>query len=337
MSKPKVAINGFGRIGRLAARANLVHNSLEIVAINDPGSIEEAAHLLEFDSVYGHIGVSVAVEGSHIVVDGKKISYTQILDPAQLPWKDLGVDIVLECTGIFEDKESASKHITAGAKKVIISAPGKDTDGTFCMGINHEQYDPVNHHVISNASCTTNCLAPVAKILDEKFGIVKGLMTTAHSYTGDQKLTDATHKKDFRRARAANLSMIPTTTGAAKAIGEVLPNLKGKLDGLAIRVPTPTVSIVDLVVEVSKPTTIEEVNNAFIEASKNELKGILDVTNKPVVSVDFRGNNFSSIVDAPLTNVMGGNMVKVMAWYDNEWGYTMRLLEITDYVGNKLK
>jgi glyceraldehyde 3-phosphate dehydrogenase len=275
-------------------------------------------------------------ENGKLYVDGTEIEVTAIMDPTQLPHAKNSIDIVLECTGVFEDKEAASKHLTAGAKKVIISAPGKNVDGTFCMGINHQNYDPVNHNVISNASCTTNCLAPVAKVLDESFGIVKGFMTTAHSYTNDQKLTDATHKKDFRRARAANLSMIPTTTGAAKAIGEVLPNLKGKLDGLAVRVPTPTVSIVDLVVEVSKPTSIEEVNAALTKASEGELKGILGVTSEPVVSVDFRGDIRSSIADLPLTNVLGGNMVKVMAWYDNEWGYATRLIEMAEMVGEKL-
>jgi glyceraldehyde 3-phosphate dehydrogenase len=336
MSKTRVAINGFGRIGRLAFRTNYRNKNLEIVSINDPGTIEELAVLLQYDSVYGKFEAEVKAENGKLYVDGTEIEVTAIMDPTQLPHAKNSIDIVLECTGVFEDKEAASKHLTAGAKKVIISAPGKNVDGTFCMGINHQNYDPVNHNVISNASCTTNCLAPVAKVLDESFGIVKGFMTTAHSYTNDQKLTDATHKKDFRRARAANLSMIPTTTGAAKAIGEVLPNLKGKLDGLAVRVPTPTVSIVDLVVEVSKPTSIEEVNAALTKASEGELKGILGVTSEPVVSVDFRGDIRSSIADLPLTNVLGGNMVKVMAWYDNEWGYATRLIEMAEMVGEKL-
>jgi glyceraldehyde 3-phosphate dehydrogenase len=336
MAKKRVAINGFGRIGRLALRTNYKNKNLDIVSINDPGSIEELAVLLKYDSVYGIFEADVKIEGENLIVDGQAIQVTKIMDPVELPHAANKVDIVLECTGIFEQRDLAAKHIQAGAKKVIISAPGKEVDGTFCMGINQDLYDPANHQIISNASCTTNCLAPVAKVLDENFGIVKGTMTTAHSYTNDQKLTDATHKKDFRRARAANLSMIPTTTGAAKAIGEVLPGLKGKLDGVALRVPTPTVSIVDLVVEVSKNTTIEEVNQAFIKASQNELKGILGVTSEPLVSIDFRGDDRSSIVDLPLTNVMGGNLVKVMSWYDNEWGYSMRLIEMAEMVANQM-
>jgi glyceraldehyde 3-phosphate dehydrogenase len=336
MAKKRVAINGFGRIGRLALRTNYKKKNLDIVSINDPGSIEELAVLLKYDSVYGIFEADVKVEGKNLIVDGQAIQVTQIMDPAELPHAANKVDIVLECTGIFEQRDLAAKHIQAGAKKVIISSPGKEVDGTFCMGINQELYDSAKHQIISNASCTTNCLAPVAKVLDENFGIVKGTMTTAHSYTNDQKLTDATHKKDFRRARAANLSMIPTTTGAAKAIGEVLPGLKGKLDGVALRVPTPTVSIVDLVVEVSKNTTIEEVNHAFTKASQNELKGILGVTSEPLVSIDFRGDDRSSIVDLPLTNVMGGNLVKVMSWYDNEWGYSMRLIEMAEMVANQM-
>lgn len=336
MAKKRVAINGFGRIGRLALRTNYKNKNLDIVSINDPGSIEELAVLLKYDSVYGIFEADVKIDGDKLLIDGQAIQVTKIMDPAELPHAANNVDIVLECTGIFEQRDLAAKHIQAGAKKVIISAPGKEVDGTFCMGINQDLYDPANHQIISNASCTTNCLAPVAKVLDENFGIVKGTMTTAHSYTNDQKLTDATHKKDFRRARAANLSMIPTTTGAAKAIGEVLPGLKGKLDGVALRVPTPTVSIVDLVVEVSKNTTIEEVNQAFVKASQNELKGILGVTSEPLVSIDFRGDDRSSIVDLPLTNVMGGNLVKVMSWYDNEWGYSMRLIEMAEMVANQM-
>lgn len=336
MSKKRVAINGFGRIGRLAFRAAYNNPNLQIVSVNDPGSIEELAVLLKYDSVYGQFSADLKVEKDFLVLGDQRVQVTKIMDPAELPHAANQVDIVLECTGIFEQRDLAAKHLQAGAKKVIISAPGKDVDGTFCMGINHDQYDPTNHDIISNASCTTNCLAPVAKVLDENFGIVKGTMTTLHAYTNDQKLVDSTHKKDFRRARAANLSIIPTTTGAAKAIGLVLPNLLGKLDGLALRVPTPTVSMVDLVVEVSKPTTVEEINAALIKASENELKGILGVCNEPLVSVDFRGDTRSSIVDLPLTNVMGGNLVKVMAWYDNEWGYTMRLIEMTEMVANKM-
>jgi glyceraldehyde 3-phosphate dehydrogenase len=336
MSKAKVAINGFGRIGRLAFRAAFLNPNFEIVSLHDPGAIEELAVLLKYDSVYGIFPHDVTIEGDFLVIDNRKIQVTKIMDPAELPHFVNQIDIVLECTGVFEERSLAAKHLQAGAKKVIISAPGKDVDGTFCMGINHEKYDPINHHVISNASCTTNCLAPIAKVLDENFGIVKGTMTTAHSYTNDQKLVDSTHKKDFRRARAANLSMIPTTTGAAKAIGLVLPNLLGKLDGLALRVPTPTVSIVDLVVEVSTPTSIEAVNQAFIKASQNELKGILGVTSEPLVSIDFRGDERSSIVDLPLTNVMGQNLIKVMSWYDNEWGYTKRLVEMTEMVAKHI-
>jgi glyceraldehyde 3-phosphate dehydrogenase len=336
MAKKRVAINGFGRIGRLALRTNYKNKNLDIVSINDPGAIEELAVLLKYDSVYGIFEADVKVEGENLIIDGQAIQVTQVMDPVELPHAANKVDIVLECTGIFEQRDLAAKHIQAGAKKVIISSPGKEVDGTFCMGINQELYDSAKHQIISNASCTTNCLAPVAKVLDENFGIVKGTMTTAHSYTNDQKLTDATHKKDYRRARAANLSMIPTTTGAAKAIGEVLPGLKGKLDGVALRVPTPTVSIVDLVVEVSKNTTIEEVNQAFTKASQNELKGILGVTSEPLVSIDFRGDDRSSIVDLPLTNVMGGNLVKVMSWYDNEWGYSMRLIEMAEMVANQM-
>lgn len=336
MSKAKVSINGFGRIGRLALRTNFKNKNLDIVHVNDPGSIEELAVLLKYDSIYGTFEADVQVKDDKLIVDGQEILVTKIMNPEELPHENLNVDIVLECTGVFTDKEGASKHLKAGAKKVIISAPGKNIDGTFCYGINHENYDPENHIIISNASCTTNCLAPVAKVLDESFGIVKGTMTTVHAYTNDQKLTDATHKKDFRRARAANLSIIPTGTGAAKAISLVLPTLEGKLDGLALRVPTPTVSLVDLVVETSKPVTQEEVNQAFIKASETSLKGILGVTNEPIVSIDFRADERSSIVDLPLTSVMGSNLVKVMSWYDNEWGYSMRLTELTEYVADKL-
>jgi glyceraldehyde 3-phosphate dehydrogenase len=336
MSKAKVSINGFGRIGRLAFRANFKNKNLEIVHVNDPGSIEELAVLLKYDSIYGTFNTDIEVKGDKLVIDGKEILVTRMMNPEELPHSQLGVDIVLECTGVFTDKEGAGKHLKAGAKKVIISAPGKNVDGTFCYGINHQDYDPANHTIISNASCTTNCLAPVAKVLDENFGIVKGTMTTVHAYTNDQKLTDATHKQDFRRARAANLSIIPTGTGAAKAISLVLPSLEGKLDGLALRVPTPTVSLVDLVVETSKPVTKEEVNQAFIKASETNLKGILGTTSEPVVSIDFRADERSSIVDLPLTNVMGQNMVKVMSWYDNEWGYSMRLIELTEYIAERL-
>lgn len=336
MSKPKVAINGFGRIGSLSFRTNLDHQLLDIVAINDPGNINETAHLLKWDSVYGETNADIEVKDGHLHVDGKKIHSTSELDPEKLPWDELDIDIVLECTGVFRDKAGASKHLNAGAKRVIISAPSKDADATFCMGINNETFDPENHIVVSNASCTTNGLAPVSKVINDKFGITKGLMTTIHSYTADQKLNDGAHKKDWRRARAAALSMIPTTTGAAKAISLVLPELDGKLDGMAIRVPTPTVSLVDVTFEVEKSTTKAEVNQALIEASKGELKGILGVSEVPLVSMDFKKNLNSSIADLDLTTVVGGNMIKIFAWYDNEWGYANRLTELAAYIGERM-
>ncbi len=334
MSKPRVAINGFGRIGRIAFRANLASNLLDIVAINDPGDLEQHLVLLKYDSCYGVLDAEILIKNGNLVVNGKEIKYTQIRNPEELPWAEQKIDLVLECTGVFTDKAGAGKHITAGAKRVLISAPSKDADVTLCMGINQETFDPAKHTVISNASCTTNCLAPLVKVLNEEFGIVKGFMTTIHSYTGDQRLNDATHDKDVRRARAANLSMIPTSTGAAKAIGEVIPEVEGKLDGVAIRVPTPVVSLTDLVVEVSRETSAEEVNAAFVRAAAGSLKGILQISNEPLVSVDFKGNNHSSILDAELTNVKG-NMVKLMSWYDNEWGYSVRLVEMAKMIGEK--
>jgi glyceraldehyde 3-phosphate dehydrogenase len=335
MSKPKVAINGFGRIGRMSFQANLENEVLDIIAVNDPGNIEDAALLLKYDSVYGISDAEVEVKDANtLVVNGKEIAFSNELDPEKLPWKELEIDIVLECTGVFRDHAGASKHLTAGAKKVIISAPSKDPDGTFCMGINHEDYDPEKHIIISNASCTTNGLAPVVKVLDEHFGIEKGLMTTIHSYTNDQKLTDAGHKKDIRRARAAGLNMIPTSTGAARAIGLVMPHLEGKLDGVSVRVPTPTVSLVDAVFEVKEDTTIEEVNDTLEAAANGPLKGILAVSHLPLVSMDYKKNPNSSIVDAEMTKVVG-NMIKIFAWYDNEWGYSMRLIELAAHMATK--
>ncbi len=328
----KLAINGFGRIGRLTFRAALQNSDVEVVAINDLTDAATMAHLLTYDSVHKKLDGDIRAEDNAIVVNGKKIAYTAVKDPAQLPWHDLGVDIVMECTGLFRDRENAAKHLTAGARKVIISAPAKEPDATFVMGVNHTQYDPKNHHVVSNASCTTNCLAPVAKVLLENFGIQKGLMTTIHSYTGDQRLLDFPHK-DLRRARAAALSMIPTTTGAAKAVALVLPELEGKLNGLAIRVPTPNVSLVDVVVNVEKGgVTASDVNEALKSAAEGPLKGILGYCALPLVSTDFNGNTLSSIVDAGTTYVIG-NMVKVLSWYDNESGYSNRMVDLAAMMG----
>ncbi len=330
----KVAINGFGRIGRNVFRAAADMKNIEIVAVNDLTDAATLAHLLKYDSVHGTFKASVEAGDGEIIVNGKPIKVLKSRDPATLPWKELGVDIVIESTGLFTDQESASKHIQAGARKVIISAPGKDVDLTICMGVNENDYNPANHNVISNASCTTNCLAPVAKVLLENFGIVKGMMTTIHSYTNDQNILDLPHK-DLRRARAAALSMIPTTTGAAKAVSLVLPALKGKLDGLAVRVPTPNVSLVDLVIETEKPTSVTEVNAALKKAAEGPLKGILVYCDEPLVSCDFNGSPASSSVDAESTNVIGGNMVKVMSWYDNEWGYSNRVLDLVSYISSK--
>lgn len=331
----KVGINGFGRIGRVILRAAINHPEVEIVAINDLTDSAMMAHLLTYDSVHGKLDVEVAAKDDSIEVAGRSIAVTSIKDPAKLGWKDLGVDIVAECTGLFRDHESASKHLAAGARKVIISAPAKDPDITIVMGINSNQYDPGQHHIISMASCTTNCLAPVAKVLLENFGIKCGLMTTIHSYTGDQRLLDFPHK-DFRRARAAALSMIPTTTGAAKAVALVLPELAGKLNGLAIRVPTPNVSIVDLVATVEKSgITVSDVNHAFKKASEGSLSGILGYNDAPLVSSDFNGSTLSSIVDAPITYVID-NMVKVLSWYDNEMGYSSRMVDLAAMIGAQL-
>jgi glyceraldehyde 3-phosphate dehydrogenase len=326
----KVAINGFGRIGRNVLRIAAQSGSLDVVAINDLTDAATLAHLFKYDSVHGTFAGEVSTDGANLVVNNKKIQILSQRDPAQLPWKELGVEIVIESTGIFSDRDKAAMHLAAGAKKVIVTAPGKDADVTICMGINETDYQN-SHQVISNASCTTNCLAPVAKVLLENFGIVRGMMTTIHAYTNDQNILDLPHK-DLRRARAAAMSMIPTSTGAARAISLVLPALKGKLDGMAIRVPTPNVSLVDLVVETEKETSIEEINRAMKQASENELKGILDYCELPLVSRDFNGSPASSTLDAPNTNVIGGKMVKVLTWYDNEWGYSHRVVDLTNYV-----
>ena len=331
----KLGINGFGRIGRMVFRAAMKNSDVEVVAINDLTDAATMAHLLNYDSVHGTLDQPIKAENNAINVGGKSIAYTAVKDPATLPWQDLGVDIVMECTGLFRDRASAAKHLTAGARKVIISAPAKEPDATIVMGVNHTTYDPKQHHVVSNASCTTNCLAPVAKVLMENFGIKNGLMTTIHSYTGDQRLLDFPHK-DLRRARAAAQSMIPTTTGAAKAVALVLPELAGKLNGLAIRVPTPNVSIVDVVVNVSKSgVTASDVNQALKAASEGELAGILGYSELPLVSIDFNGNPLSSIVDADNTYVID-EMVKVLSWYDNETGYSHRMVDLAAMIGSTL-
>lgn len=333
----KVGINGFGRIGRNVFKA-LVKNyegQLEVVGINDLTDAATLAHLLKYDSLYGKFDGTVEAKEGAIVVNGKEIKIFAERDPKNLPWGQLGAHIVIESTGLFTDAEKAKAHIEAGAKKVLISAPAKNEDVTIVMGVNEEKYDAENHNIISNASCTTNCLAPFAKVLDREFGIVKGLMTTIHSYTGDQRLLDAPHK-DMRRARAAAESMVPTTTGAAKAVALVLPQLKGKLNGFSLRVPTPTVSCTDLVAELSKEVTVDEVNAAFKKASETDMKGILGYCEEPLVSIDFRGDERSSIVDAMSTMTIEGNMVKVISWYDNEWGYSNRLADLTKYVADRL-
>ncbi|MGK2905269.1 MAG: type I glyceraldehyde-3-phosphate dehydrogenase [Desulfuromonadales bacterium] len=327
----KVAINGFGRIGRNVLRAAQNTSGFEIVAINDLTSPQTLAHLLKYDSIHGILAQDVSATADGIKVGAKLIKVFSERDPAALPWKKLGVDIVIESTGFFTNGKDAAKHIQAGARKVIISAPGKDVDLTVCMGVNDDLYDAAEHNIVSNASCTTNCLAPVAKVLLESFGIVKGLMTTVHAYTNDQNILDLPHS-DLRRARAAALSMIPTTTGAAKAVALVLPALKGKLDGLAVRVPVPNVSLVDLVVETEKTTSAEEVNKALKAAADGPLKGILAYCEEPLVSRDFNGNPSSSTVDAATTIVIGGTMVKVMSWYDNEWGYSSRIVDLVKLI-----
>ena len=329
-----IGINGFGRIGRMVFRAALNNPTVEVVAINDLTDIGTIAHLLAYDSVHGRFDGEVKATENGIIVNGKEIRVTAEKDPVNLPWKELDVAIALECTGFFRDRDGASKHLTAGAKKVIISAPANDPDNTIVMGVNDATYDAATQHIISNASCTTNCLAPVAKVLHETFGIKEGLMTTIHSYTGDQRILDAPHK-DLRRARAAGCSMVPTTTGAAKAVALVLPELKGKLNGMSIRVPTPNVSLVDLVVNLEKPATKDEINAALKKAADNELKGILDYCDAPLVSIDFNGSPASSSVDALSTDVMGG-MVKILSWYDNEAGYSTRMVDLAVMVASKL-
>jgi glyceraldehyde 3-phosphate dehydrogenase len=332
----KVAINGFGRVGRYIVRACIGRDDIDIVAVNSRAKPETLAHLLKYDSVHGKIDAEIAVEGQNLVVDGKSIAVTTVTQElASLPWKQMGIDIVLESTGKFRKKDELAAHLRAGAKKVILAVPGKGVDGTFVMGVNENTYDPNRHHIISNASCTTNCLAPIARVLNDQFRIVRGFMTTIHAYTMDQRLLDGSHK-DLRRGRAAALSIVPTSTGAAKAIGEVIPDLVGKLDGLALRVPTPNVSVVDLAVEVGRPVTVADVNGALKSAANDYLKDIMAFCEEELVSVDFTSTSYSSIVDAPLTAVLAGNFVKVFAWYDNESGYACRMRDLALYIGRKL-
>lgn len=330
----KLAINGFGRIGRPAFKIAFEKEDIEIVAVNDLADIKTVAHLLKYDSSYGKYGreVSVDEEKSEIIVDGTRIKYFSQQDPEKLSWREFGVDIVLECTGVFEDKEGAGKHLRAGAKKVILSAPPKDDIPVYLIGVNEREYDPEKDDIISNGSCTTNCLAPMIKVLDESFGVEKGFMTTTHSYTNDQRLQDLPHR-DLRRARAAALNIIPTTTGAAKTVGKAIRHLEGRLDGISLRVPTPTVSIVDFICTLTKEATREEINNVFKDAAQNGLKDILSVTKEPLVSMDFKGDPHSAVVDLSLT-MANGNLAKVVGWYDNEWGYSNRLVELAELVGS---
>ena len=327
----KVGINGFGRIGRDVLRAGVDNPNIEFIAVNDITDPQTLAHLLKYDSNFGILNKDVSATSDGIIVNGKEIKVLKVKDPQALPWKDLGVEVVVESTGLFTERDSAAKHLQAGAKKVIISAPAKGEDITIVLGVNEGKYDKNTHHIISNASCTTNCLAPVAKVLRDNFGLKRGLMTTIHSYTNDQRILDLPHK-DLRRARAANLSMIPTTTGAAKAIGLVIPELKGKLHGISIRVPTPNVSLVDLVVEVEKATTAEEINIAFKQAAAGALNKYLEYCEAPLVSHDFNGNPKSAIFDPEYTTVLENTLVKVLAWYDNEWGYSCRVVDLIEYV-----
>ncbi|UIE36250.1 type I glyceraldehyde-3-phosphate dehydrogenase [Leptodesmis sichuanensis] len=334
----RVAINGFGRIGRNFARCWLgrTNSQIELVAINDTSDPRTNAHLLRYDSMLGRLSddVQISADDNSITINGKVVKCTSDRNPENLPWKEWEIDLIIESTGVFTSKEGATKHINAGAKKVLITAPGKNDDGTFVVGVNEKDYDHTKHHIISNASCTTNCLAPIAKVLNDNFGIIKGTMTTTHSYTGDQRLLDASHR-DLRRARAAAMNIVPTSTGAAKAVALVLPELAGKLNGIALRVPTPNVSVVDLVVQVEKSTIAEQVNEVLKAASEGEMKGIIKYCDLPLVSSDHAGTYESSIVDAALTMVMGGDMVKVVAWYDNEWGYSQRVVDLAEVVAQK--
>jgi glyceraldehyde 3-phosphate dehydrogenase len=329
----KIGINGFGRIGRQSLKAILDYypDELEVVGVNDIGDLPTMAHLLRYDSNYGRFPGTVEVKGDALVVNGREIEFLSQRDPSQLPWGELGVDYVLESTGFFTAREKAAQHLTAGAKKVVISAPAKGEDITIVLGVNEDMYDPKKHHILSNASCTTNCLAPVAKVLSDTFGIEKALMTTIHSYTNDQRILDLPHD-DLRRARAAALNIVPTTTGAAKAAALTIPALKGRFHGMSMRVPTPTVSIIDIVAVLGRETTEKEINGAFKEAAEGRMKGILGVCEEPLVSVDFKGDPRSAIVDAPLTMVMGGNLAKVVAWYDNEWAYACRVADLFHYI-----
>lgn len=323
----RIGINGFGRIGRNVFRAGFNHQELEFVAVNDLTDAKTLAHLLKYDSVHGKFGAKVEVKKEAILVDGKEVKVFSQRDPGQLPWKDLEIDVILESTGRFTDYQGGSKHLDAGAKKVIISAPAKDPDLTLVLGVNEKEYNPSKHHIISMGSCTTNCLAPIAKILVDEFGVEYGLMTTIHAYTNDQVILDFPHR-DLRRARAAGISMIPTTTGAAVALSLVIPELKGKMDGMAIRVPTPNVSVVDLVAEIKKETTTEELNQVLKSYADGKMKGILSFCEEPLVSIDFNGNPHSSIIDGPSTKVIGGRLVKIISWYDNEWGFSNRMVEL---------
>ncbi len=323
----RVGINGFGRIGRNIMRAAIGDRDIDFVAVNDLADAKTLAHLLKYDSVLGNLSASIEGKAESIAVDDREFKVLSTKDPATLPWRDLGVDVVFECTGKFTDRDGAAKHLTAGARKVIVTAPAKKPDVTLVMGVNDEKYDPAAHHIISNASCTTNCLAPVVKVLHDSFGLKRGWMTTVHAYTNDQNLLDLPHK-DMRRARAAAMSIIPTTTGAASAVGEVLPALKGRLDGISMRVPTPNVSVVDLVALLDKPVTASALNDAFRAAAAGAMKGVLHVEDAPLVSIDYRGNPYSSIVDSAYTKVMDDDFVKVLAWYDNEWGYSNRCVDL---------
>ena len=330
----KVGINGFGRIGRNIMRAAMAHDDIDIVAVNDLTDAATLAHLLKYDSILGNLRADIRASADRIAVDGDEFQVLAQKDPAALPWKDLGVDLVFESTGRFTKRDDAAKHLAAGAKRVVITAPAKGPDVTVVMGVNHETYDPAKHKIVSNASCTTNCLAPTAKVLHETFGLKKGWMMTIHSYTNDQQLLDLPHK-DLRRARAAALSIIPTTTGAATAVGEVLPALKGKLDGVSVRVPTPNVSLVDLSAVLNRKVTAEEVNKAFETAACGPYKGIIEYVTAPLVSIDFRGNAHSAMIDAPYTKVIDNDFVKVLAWYDNEWGYSSRCVDLMRYMADR--